>query len=156
MKQKQKFRIARSTEGTIFEIAFVILAVIVWAVIIVMMRHAPETVPTHFDVTGTPDAYGSKTAFLLPTILISVGGVCMLAGAYFPHTVNLPVSIDNIRQALLATRMLRVMALVFLLLTLCVAYCSLGSKPSAVPAIAVVVVILAIVAYFTLLIYKAK
>ena len=157
MKQNQKFRIARSTEGTIFEIAFVILAVIVWAVIIVMMRHAPETVATHFDATGTPNSWGNKYSLLLPLIITTVVGGCMLLGAYFPHTVNLPVSISNMRQALLAVRMMRILAFIFLLLTLLIAYTSFGNaRPSAWPIILIVVLMLGVIALFTALIYKAR
>ena len=157
MKQKQKFSVQRTPEGTIFEVAFLMTAIVVWAIIIVMMRHAPDIVASHFDATGTPNGWGSKYSFMLILILTTVSGACMLAGAYFPHTVNLPVSISNMRQALQAVRMMRILALIFLLLTLVIAYASFGgARPSAWPVILTVVLMLGVIAYFTLLIYKSK
>ena len=41
----------------------------------------------------------------------------MMAGAYFPHSVNLPgVYLVNERQAALSTRLMRVLGILFLLL----------------------------------------
>jgi uncharacterized membrane protein len=155
-KQKQKFKIPRTVEGTIFEIAFVVLAVVVWVLIIVMLRHSPDTVATHFDIAGRPDDYGSKLHILFPCIMTSVMGGCMLLGAYFPHTVNLPVMIENLRQALLVTRMMRILALVFLLLTIAMAYTSLSAAHTGLPIILTVAAILSIVGFFTVFIYKSK
>jgi len=156
MKQKQKFSITRTLEGTVFEIAFLVLAIVVWAVIIVMMRHAPDIIATHFNAAGNPDSYGNKLNILFPLIITTVAGACSLLGAYFPHTVNLPVKIGNMRQALLVTRMMRILSIAFLLLTLAIAYSSLHGNPSAVPAIASVVIIIGIVAIFTFLVYRSR
>ena len=42
----------------------------------------------------------------------------MMAGAYFPHSVNLPgVYLVNERQAALSTRLMRVLGILFVLLT---------------------------------------
>ena len=46
------------------------LAITAW--ILVTYPGLPETIPTHFDITGTADAWGSKTSILV------LGGVMML------------------------------------------------------------------------------
>lgn len=152
--EKQKFNVNRTPEGTAFELAFVVLAVAVWVGIILMLRHAPDIVPTHFGPSGQPDAYGNKLTVLLPCIMTTVVGACCLAGAYFPHTVNLPVRIRNERQAALGVRLMRIIAIAMLLLTLAVAYSAIGS--TAAPALLVVVGLIVVCGVFTYLIYKAK
>ena len=116
--KKQKFKVERSTEGNIFELAFVLLAIVVWVTIIMFYHQAPDIIPTHFGPSGAPDAFGSKTRMFFPCIMITVVAVCMMAGAYFPHSVNLPgISLVNERQAALSTRLMRVLGILFLLLT---------------------------------------
>lgn len=115
--KKQKFKVERSTEGNIFELAFVLLAIVVWVTIVLFYNHAPDVIPTHFGPSGAPNAFGPKSHMFLPCVMITVIGACLMAGAYFPHTVNLPgVSLVNERQAAWSTRLMRVLGILFLLL----------------------------------------
>ena len=80
-----------------------------------------------------------------------------MAGAYFPHTVNLPVKVSTPRQYALVVRMMRILGLLMLALTLSIAFPALHSAhPSALPTIVAVAVILAVCALFTFLIYRGK
>ena len=102
--KKQRFKVVRSTEGNIFELAFVLLTIVVWGVIVMLYHQAPDIIPTHFGPSGAPDAFGPKTRMFFPCIIVTVVAVCMMAGAYFPHSVNLPgVYLVNERQAALST-----------------------------------------------------
>ena len=113
--KKQRFKVERSTEGNIFELAFVLLTIVVWVAIVMLYHQAPDIIPTHFGPSGAPDAYGPKTRMFFPCIIVTVVAVCMMAGAYFPHSVNLPgVYLVNERQA--ALRLMRVLGILFLLL----------------------------------------
>ena len=103
MEQKNTFdlksvKVHRTTEGTVFEVAFVILAIIVWGLIIWMIHRAPDIVPTHFDASGKPNAYGSPTGLLIPCIILTIGAVVCMVCAYFPRHINMPFEIRNIRQ----------------------------------------------------------
>ena len=152
--KKQKFEVHRTTEGTVFEAAFLILAVIVWVAVVTMLNHAPDTVPTHFGLSGQPDAYGSKWNMLFPCILTTVVGVCMMAGAYFPHTLTLPVRIRNARQAVLGVRLMRLLGLLMVMLTLAIAVDTL--RGSVLYILLTVAVMLVVCVVFTFLIYKRK
>ena len=88
--KKQRFKVERSTEGNIFELAFVLLTIVVWGAIVMLYNQAPDIIPTHFGPSGAPDAFGPKTRMFFPCIIVTVVAVCMMAGAYFPHSVNLP------------------------------------------------------------------
>ena len=156
----EKIKVNRTLEGTIFEFAFLVLLIAVWVFIIIALQKAPDVVPSHFDTAGHANSYGSKYGILFATIFTTIGGVIMLGNAYFPHNINLPVRIKTPRQYLLAIRMMRVLSLVLLALTAVIAYTSLVAgahgEPSAVPILATVGVMFAVIIIFCILIYKAK
>jgi uncharacterized membrane protein len=156
----EKIKVNRTLEGTIFEFAFLVLLIAVWVFIIIALQKAPDMVPTHFDGAGHATSYDSKYSILFATIFTTIGGVVLLGGAYFPHTINLPVRIKTPHQYLLAIRMMRVLSLVLLALTAVIGYTSLVAgahgEPSAVPILATVGVMFAVIIIFCILIYKAK
>lgn len=157
MEKKEKIKVNRTKEGTVFEIAFVMLAVIVWVLIILMMKSAPDVIATHFDAHGRPNGYGSPWGMVIPCIITTVLGAGLLLVAYHPHLINMPVEMKTPRQYELAIRSTRVAALTLLLLTLSIP-CSLllFESPSPWPVLAVVGLLLAIAVYYSVRIYKAK
>ena len=156
----EKIKVNRTLEGNIFEFVFLVLLIAVWVFIVIALQKAPDIVPTHFDGAGRATSYDSKYSILFATIVTSVGGIIMLGCAYFPHKINMPVKIKTPRQYLLAIRMVRVLSLVLLVLTAVIGYTSLVAgahgEPSAVPILATVGVMFAVIIIFCILIYKAK
>ena len=69
---KEDIKVYRTKEGTIFEVAFLILALIVWGLIIWFIKQAPDVVPTHFDASGNPNAWGSPLGIVIPCGIITV------------------------------------------------------------------------------------
>lgn len=66
------------------------MAVAIWGWLIL-----PAVVPTHFGISGQPDAYGSKgTLLILPVIFLLVYGLLTFLER-FPHTYNYPVTITE-------------------------------------------------------------
>ena len=55
MEKRPKIKVYRTTEGTIFELAFLVLAVIVWVLVILLLKNAPDVIATHFDGNGRPN-----------------------------------------------------------------------------------------------------
>ena len=150
-------KVYRTKEATVFEIVFVLMAIIVWALIISMVCRAPDIVPTHFDASGEPNAYGSPVGVTIPCALLTIGAIVCMVCVYFPRHINMPFKITNIRQVELAIRLLRVMGVTFLLIPLAVAYTMLGmDSPSAVPVLAAIALVLVETLLFTILIYKSK
>lgn len=153
----KKIKVHRTTEATVFEIAFVIIAIIVWGIIIWMIHRAPDIVPTHFDASGKANAYGSPAGVAIPCIILTIGAVVCMAIAYFPRHINMPFKITNVRQVELAIRFSRVMGITFLLIPLSVAYMMLGmSSPSPTPFMVVFGLLFLEIIYFSIVIYKAK
>ena len=153
----KKVKVHRTLEGTIFEIAFVLIAVIVWGLIVWMVHQAPDIVPTHFDGSGKPNAYGSPVGVTIPCIIITIVAIGCMVVAYFPRYINMPVGIKNIRQVGLVITSVRVVGITLLLMALAIAYTMLGmSSPHAFPILAVVGLLLLEIIVFTILIHKAK
>lgn len=153
----KKIKVHRTTEATVFEAAFVIVAIVVWGLVIWMIHQAPDIVPTHFDGAGYPNAYGSPVGVTIPCIILTIVAIGCMVTAYYPRHINMPFKITNIQQVKLAIRSIRVAGITLLLLTLAVAYIMLGmSKPSATPIIAIVVLLILNFLIFSILTYKAK
>jgi len=146
----------RTLEGTIFEIVFLVLALALWGYVVWLIRQAPDVVPTHFDAAGRPNGWGSPTSVIFPSLMMTVVGACLLATAYFPKSINLPVAIENPRQILLAMRMVRILALLVLLLALAIALTILTAIASKWLFVCLVVGIMGAVCIgFSILIYRA-
>ena len=157
MKKRPKIKVYRTTEGTIFELAFLVLAVIVWVLVILLLKNAPDVIATHFDGNGRPNGYGSPWGLMFPCIMTTVVGACLLAAAYFPHTINVPVEVKTPRQYELLIRMTRIIALIMLLLTLAIPMTLLVfSNPQTWPVFGIIALIIAVIIYYCVQIYKAK
>ena len=153
----KNIKVHRTTEGTIFEIIFVIVALIVWGLVIWLVHQAPDIVPTHFDAAGKPNAYGSPAESAIPSIILTAVAAGLMVIAYFPRHINMPFKLTTIRQVELAIRQIRVMGITMLLLSLAIVYTMLGmSSPTAGPILAAVGLVFLEVIIFTILIYKAK
>ena len=122
---KEKIKVCRTTEGTIFEIVLVVMLVVIGALTAKMYVAAPDVVPTHFGATGEPNGWGSKSGVLIPYLVISIASIFLMVSAYFPHKINIPVEVSTPRQWALVVRLVRVMALEMALLTLPIATSSL-------------------------------
>ncbi len=158
MEQRQKIKVNRTTEGTIFEAAFIILAIVVWALIIWMISQAPETIATHFDGHGRPNGYGSPWGLLVPCIITTLAGILLLVVCYFPHLINMPVKATTKRQYELTIRSTRIAALCMLLVTLAVP-CTLlllPSPPSPWPIMGSIGLLVVVAIYYSIRIHRAK
>jgi len=150
-------KVHRTTEAMILEVVFVLTAIIVWGIIIWMIHQAPDIVPTHFDASGKPNAYGSPVGITIPCIIMAIAGVGLMVLAYFPRFINMPVKITNIHQVELTIRSTRIAAITLLLLALATGYTMLGMPtPSPIPILAAIGLLFLEIIVFSILIYKAK
>ena len=155
--EKQKIKVNRTSEGTLFEIVFVVLAVIVWALIIWMLSEAPNVIVTHFDGNGNPNGYGSPWGLLVPCFITTIAGGALLVAAYHPHLINMPVKINNLRQYELAIRSTRIAALILLLLALAIPVTLLTFRnPTPWPILGCISLLFINIIVFCVLIHRAK
>jgi len=76
-------------------IALGVLAVLFWITYSALYgpNPLPDRVPTHFDITGQPNAWGSPSAmFLLPAIA-GVVYLLLTVGALFPASFKFPIRV---------------------------------------------------------------
>jgi len=152
----KKVKVHRTTSGTVLEMTFVLTALIVWGLIIWLVHQAPDIVPTHFDGSGNPNAYGSPTRVAIPCIIITIAAIGCMVVAYFPRYINMPVEITNIRQVRLTITSIRVAGITLLLMALAIAYTMLRMEsPTPFPILAVVGLLLVEIIVFAILISKA-
>ena len=151
----------RTTGTIIFDCVFVAMTAAVWGVIIWLISRAPSVVPTHFGVSGQPDAWGSPTHHLIPFIIITVVALLMIVGAYFPQsTLNMPgynQKKATPRQNELGAWLMRILAVFALVLMLMIATSTFVlTNHSIVPVICVIGAMLAVCIVFSVLMFKAK
>ena len=148
MEQKKEFdlksvKVYRTTQGTILEVLFAIVAVVVWGIIIWLVAKAPDIVPTHFDASGKPNEYGPAAGIMIPCAIITLVAMGIMITAYYPRHINMPFKITNIRQVKLTILSVRITGIILLLIALAVAYTLLGMEsPNATPIIALVILLI--------------
>jgi uncharacterized membrane protein len=80
----------------------------------------PETVPTHFGVGGSPDAWGSRDKLLALPILAVLIFLVLSVVEVFPQTYNYPVSVtaEKLRELYQRGRQLILIVKVIVILSL--------------------------------------
>lgn len=134
-------RLERTMEGTVMEVATLFLVIGLWTAAVYMFRNAPETIPTHFDVNGIANNEGSRLTLLLLAAVGTLVSGLMLAGAYAPKKmVNMPVKVTHMRQLVIMSRMLRVMAILMVLLFISIVF-MIGYPEAPQPRIIMMVIV---------------
>jgi len=115
IEQRPKLQIELSRFDKIIEAVGYLTMAILWILTIFNYIILPETIPVHFNGSGQPDGYGSKSMLFLLAIIgtILFSGLTVLNK--FPHIFNFPVTIttDNaLRNYTNATRLIRFLKLI--------------------------------------------
>lgn len=151
-RYRPRLDIPRTSLDTMLEIAALLFLLANIVLTIWNYLALPNTVPTHFGITGQPDSYGSKNSiFFLPVISIIIYPLFVFLTRR-PHIYNYPVTIteENApRQYYLARLLLKwvlvemnCMWLILQWLTIQAAYNSrAGSILLAVPLICILLLV---------------
>jgi uncharacterized membrane protein len=145
----------------IFDCVFLALTIAIWGIIAWLISRAPDIVPTHFGPSGKPDAYGSPTFIIIPSIIMTAVALFVAFSIYLPiGSINLPFveGSGNERQKKLGVLLSRIIALVILMIMLFIAVYSLGMKnhDSILPVVIILSVVFGVTIVFTILMYRAK
>ena len=90
---KIKLNVVRTSKDIIFDCVFLALTIAIWGIIAWLISRAPDIVPTHFGPSGKPDAYGSPTHIIIPSVIMTVVALIAAFSSYLPFSsVNLPYS----------------------------------------------------------------
>ena len=156
-----KLNVVRTTKDKIFDVIFLVLTLTIWGIIIWLISRAPDIVPTHFGPSGKPDAYGSPTFILIPSVIMTVVAFICAFGVYFPFgSVNLPFveGPGNERQKKLGVLLSRIIGIMILGIMLFIAIYSLAMKDhsSILPVVIIVGSLIGVSLVFTIMLYRAK
>ncbi len=94
------------TLGRLFLLLMLILLGLIWLAGIYAYTTLPDKTPTHFDISGKPDAFGTRQTFLLLPVVFSLAPLIILLLVRFrftlvnkyPYLVNLPAFFSQIGQ----------------------------------------------------------
>ena len=157
-KWKRGRQMPRTLEATVMEVTVLLLVLAEWVTTALLLVHGTENIPTHYDLKGNPDGWGSYVFILFP-ILGSLLPALYLYSAYSPDSeiVHLPVKVKSLRQCQLAARLHRIdgiiMAFLFLYINLTL------YRPDMFPHVLVFVVaaiLLLVVFIFSVMIRNAR
>ena len=158
---KIKLNVVRTSKDMIFDCVFLALTIAVWGIIAWLISRAPDIVPTHFNGSGKPDAWGAPTFIIIPSLIMTAVALFVAFSIYLPvGSINLPFveGPGNERQKKLGVLLSRIVALLFLIIMLFIAVYSLGMKnhDSILPLVVILSVVFGVTIIFTVLMYRAK
>lgn len=136
----------------------ILLLVLTW----VFYDKAPETVPSHFNLSMEADAWSDKDIYWLLAVVMVIGMAICASAAYNRKLVNLPVRLKSsvfYRQIGLISRMCRVMTVAFgliwltILLAMSAEFIGLPEDVTMVLLPVSLVLMFAVVVFYTLKIW---
>lgn len=115
MKDRPKRKVELSFTDKLVEWLGWFALVATWGLTILHYPQLPDTIPTHYNAAGQPDAYGSKNSLLALPVVATVLFVGLTILNRFPHIFNYPATITNhnaLQYYTTATRLLRYLKLI--------------------------------------------
>ncbi len=116
--ERPKITLIPTNADKLVELLGWLILLALWTLTINHYSALPDTIPTHFNAAGEADGFGSKVSIIALPVIASVLFIGLTLLNRYPHSFNYPTAItqDNaLRQYTLATRMLRYLKLVLLL-----------------------------------------
>ncbi len=134
MKDRPKVKPEPTSFDRKLEVLCAMMLAVTWFLAIYALTFLPETIPVHFDLKGNPDRYGSKANLVILPIISTILYVGMTIINRYPHIFNYPVKITEenaLRQYANATKMIRVLKLVVLVVFFTIVFFTVRSASGA-------------------------
>ena len=116
--ERPKITLVPSTADKLVELLGWIILLALWGWTFSHYSTLPGTIPTHFNAAGEADGFGSKASIIGLPVIATLLFIGLTVLNRYPHSFNYPTAItqDNaLRLYTLATRMLRYLKLVLVL-----------------------------------------
>jgi len=117
-EERPKITLIPTTADKLVELLGWLILLALWGLTISHFSTLPDTIPTHFNASGEADGFGSKASIIGLPVIATLLFVGLTVLNRYPHIFNYPTAIteDNaLRLYTLATRMLRYLKLVLVL-----------------------------------------
>lgn len=95
MEERPKLKIPYSIDEIIMELFSVMVILINIWLLLKYYKLLPNTIPTHFNVAGVPDGYGSKGSILTLPIIAFIMYFFLTLLSRFPNIYNYPKPITE-------------------------------------------------------------
>jgi uncharacterized membrane protein len=116
--ERPKITLIPTTADRLVEVLGWLTLLLVWGWAFTHFSTLPDTIPTHFNASGEADGFGSKVSIIALPVIATLLFIGLTVLNRYPHIFNYPTAItqDNaLRLYTLATRMLRYLKLVLVL-----------------------------------------
>ncbi len=127
---RPKIRIELTTTDKVVEILGWSVILAIWIFTIASYSSLPDTIPIHYNGAGEADGFGSKINMLVLPFISTILFVGMTIANKFPQVFNYPTKITEenaLRQYINATRMMRFLKLVLVVLFSLIAFKTIQS-----------------------------
>jgi uncharacterized membrane protein len=118
-EMRPRIKVVPTSLDKMLDTASAVLLIAMWVFTIYSFIEMPETIPTHYNLKGEVDDYGSKMTILILPFITSILFVALTWLNKYPHIFNYPTEITEVnaeRQYTMATRMLRFMKLALVMI----------------------------------------
>jgi uncharacterized membrane protein len=115
---RPKIKLFPTTADKLVDLLGWLILIALWAITIINYSSLPDTIPTHFNAAGEADGFGTKVSIIALPVIATLLFIGLTVLNRYPQSFNYPTTItkDNaLRQYTLATRMLRYLKLVLVL-----------------------------------------
>ena len=117
-EERPKITLIPSTADKLVDLLGWIMLLAIWGWTITHYSTLPDTIPTHFNGAGEPDGFGSKASIIGLPFIATLLFIGLTVLNRYPHSFNYPSPVTQnnaLRLYTLATRMLRYLKLVLVL-----------------------------------------
>jgi uncharacterized membrane protein len=132
---RPRIKLKLSSHDYVIEFIALLFLIILIAIPLFLYNKLPESIPIHFNAAGQPDGFGGRhSLFILPVTAFFIY-ILLTFLAAFPHIYNYPVTITSENaevQYRLATRLLRILKSVILILFSFISWMSVRSAMGSV------------------------
>ena len=117
-EERPKITLIPTTADKLVDLLGWIILLALWALTITHYSTLPDTIPTHFNGAGEADGFGSKASIIGLPFIATLLFIGLTVLNRYPHSFNYPSPVTQnnaLRLYTLATRMLRYLKLVLVL-----------------------------------------
>jgi len=140
VETRPKIKLQLSSFDKMLEAAGLLMILILWIFTLFAYFQLPETIPTHFNISGKVDNYGSKTMLIILPVFCTVLFIGISYLNKFPHIFNYTIKITEenaVAQYTYATRMLRILKIAVAVIFTIVIYFTYSTSLGKMKGIAV-------------------
>ena len=122
---KPKLKLTKTTTDLLLEGVSILAILLTFSLVTFYYNQLPDKIAHHFDASGKPDGFGSKTTLIILPIISLILTIFMLLLCKIPHLFNYPFTINNQNaeiQYRMSTKMMRSITMIMAVLFLDITY----------------------------------